>query len=166
VYSLRYGNGQVTDLTEWTVDLDPPGFQRILFPAAIVEDPAGELYIVDYQATGGGIWKLVPEPPASSVAEAPPGTIVRLSPGVPNPFRASVRWEVTLDASGTGTTEAKVVDVAGRAVRTLHLPASSGPASIEWDGKDDAGRGAASGVYFLRVTSGGETRTRGVTRLR
>ena len=163
IYSLRYANGQITDFAEWTVDLDPAGPDRVLFPSGIVEDPAGELYIVDYRGSTGAIWKIVPETILTSAPESPHGPL-DLGPAVPNPFRGVVSWQISLDR-GTPA-RARIVDAAGRLVRTLRVPAFAGPAAIEWDGNDDAGSPAAAGVYFLRVESDRGAYTRAVTRLR
>ena len=163
IYSLRYENDQVRDLTEWTVDLDPPGFERVLFPSAIVEDPTGELYIVDYRGSGGSIWKIVREtgPTSASVTSRTPLT---LGPSVPNPFRGVVSWQLSLDRGAP--VRARIVDAAGRLVRTLQVPAFAARSAVEWDGRDDAGNTAAAGVYFLRVEMNGVASTRGVTRIR
>ena len=59
--------------------------------------------------------------------------------------------------------EVLIYDVRGRLVRRLATGAASradggGQGSVVWDGKTDAGREAASGIYFCRVRSGtGET---------
>jgi hypothetical protein len=43
----------------------------------------------------------------------------------------------------------RIVDPAGRVVRTLHLGAGGGPrVSAQWDGRDDAGRRLPNGVYL------------------
>jgi len=56
------------------------------------------------------------------------------------------------------------LDVAGRRVRTLHTGAiSSGWHTLVWDGQDNAGRGQASGVYFMRAASGSETSLKKMT---
>ncbi|MGH2571568.1 MAG: FlgD immunoglobulin-like domain containing protein, partial [bacterium] len=60
-----------------------------------------------------------------------------------------------------------ITDVAGRRVRTLPggvLPA--GRHASRWDGRDDAGRPAASGVYFLSVEAGERRVTRKVVLVR
>lgn len=59
-------------------------------------------------------------------------------------------------------TSASVYDVAGRAVRRLFgdRPLDSGRHALVWDGRDDAGRQVAAGIYNLRLVTpgGGETR--------
>jgi flagellar hook assembly protein FlgD len=57
--------------------------------------------------------------------------------------------------------------VAGRLVRTLaagRLPA--GPHAVRWDGRDDRGRGAASGTYVARLEVDGVPLARSMTLLR
>lgn len=51
-----------------------------------------------------------------------------------------------------------VYNVAGQAVRTLAAgePRSAGPGEALWDGRDDRGRTVVSGVYFARLSVGGQ----------
>ncbi len=64
----------------------------------------------------------------------------------PTPFNARLNLELT---GAVGATEIRVFDSRGRRVRTL---ATSGGASrVTWDGRDDTGRTAPSGVYFARA---------------
>jgi flagellar hook assembly protein FlgD len=63
--------------------------------------------------------------------------------------------------------EAEVLDLSGR--RVWGLPpraAASGPGELEWDGRDDAGKRAPDGIYWIRVTAGTLTVTRRLTLLR
>ncbi|HEY6572668.1 MAG TPA: FlgD immunoglobulin-like domain containing protein, partial [Candidatus Eisenbacteria bacterium] len=78
----------------------------------------------------------------------------------PNPTRGAASIPFTLDRAAA--TRVQIVDVSGRLVRTVasrSLPA--GAHSVSWDGKDQGGRPAASGVYFAVVRAGDrELRTR------
>jgi len=76
-----------------------------------------------------------------------------LGPGVPNPF--TERTALRLALPHASDVELVVYDVTGRAVRTLaggSLP--GGEPSIIWDGRDDRGREAASGIHFCRAAVG------------
>lgn len=71
----------------------------------------------------------------------------------PNPFNPSTRISGELVAAGR--VELGVFDAQGRRQRVLasgELPA--GPFSLEWDGRDDAGRRLPGGVYFVRLSDG------------
>ena len=59
-----------------------------------------------------------------------------------------------------------VYDVAGRLVRTMERHAKAGWQQINFDGRDGNARPLASGVYFYKVTAGGETRTHKMTLVR
>jgi len=73
---------------------------------------------------------------------------VRLSL-VPNPFLGSSTVEFTLGRARD--VELGVFDLSGRRVRELHRgPLPEGPHRIEWNGRDDRGRRAAAGIYFVR----------------
>jgi hypothetical protein len=83
----------------------------------------------------------------------------------PNPARDLVHLRVAVPPSHTS--ELSIVDAAGRRVRVLSLPPSaSGWTDITWDGRDAAGRAVASGAYWVRLRTPGETRTLQLVRLR
>ena len=83
----------------------------------------------------------------------------------PNPGRGSMA--VRIHAAGTRAVGSTlyIYDPLGRLVRSFsseHLLAGS----VEWDGRDDDGNTVASGVYLVRWSGGGETRTARATLLR
>jgi hypothetical protein len=82
-------------------------------------------------------------------------TEFRLHPSAPNPFRGltTIRYELPAPA----TVSLTVHDVAGRKVATLvdSERKGAGRYGAHWDGRDDAGRRVASGVYFYRIDAGG-----------
>lgn len=54
----------------------------------------------------------------------------------------------------------RIYDVGGRLVKTLvEGPQPAGEESVTWNGRDDAGRPVASGVYFYRLTAPNYTKT-------
>jgi FlgD Ig-like domain len=83
-----------------------------------------------------------------------------LHANVPNPFNpaTTIRYDVP---AGAANVEIAVFDVTGRRVRTLVegvLPA--GQHSVTWDGHDDRGATATSGIYFCRMSAGSFVQTR------
>jgi len=71
----------------------------------------------------------------------------------PNPFRAASTIHFELGRSGP--VSITVYDIRGRRVRQLLESRILEPGAhhVVWDGNDDAGREAASGVYFCRLES-------------
>ena len=150
------------------------GFASV--PVAIPVDPTlrgrtfhGRWYVADPAAADGVSWSpafsfrvfganadglLTVEPPAPTVPRA-----LRLSPGRPTPFRAST--VIAYEVFATERVDLVVYDAMGRTVRTLVNDAVQLPGAytITWDGRDDAGRAAPSGVYFYRLRSGAEANT-------
>ncbi len=88
-------------------------------------------------------------------AVPPPGpTVVDLAPPWPNPFSGSTSVALSLERAGRATLT--LYDLQGRLVRVLvdrDLPA--GRQNWAWDGLDERGRVAGSGVYILRASAGG-----------
>jgi hypothetical protein len=84
----------------------------------------------------------------------------------PNPF--SERTGIAFQLDRAGAVDLVVYDVGGRVVRRLlageRLPA--GPHEIVWDGRDERGRSAASGVYFVRAQLDRDALVRRVTLVR
>ena len=82
----------------------------------------------------------------------------RLEANVPNPFNPSTTIRYELAESGPATI--RVYDVSGSLVRTLvNRHHDVGSYQTRWDGRDNTGQAAASGVYFYRIDSGRFTQT-------
>jgi len=84
---------------------------------------------------------------------------VNLMPNVPNPFNA--RTDIRFELPSAGTYELVVFDVAGRRVKGFEGVGTAGTNVIHWDGRDDRGAAAGSGVYHSRLrTAAGEASSR------
>jgi len=86
-------------------------------------------------------------------------SVVELHQNYPNPFNPSTTIRFAL--KGSGPSILAVYNITGQRVRTLVdrvLPA--GEHSVIWDGRDEAGAEAASGLYFYRLTTSGQELTR------
>ena len=83
-----------------------------------------------------------------------------LAQNSPNPFNT---WTtIGFDLPRRGDCHLSIYDLRGRRVRALLIQADlpSGRHRVAWDGTDEAGGAAASGVYLYRLRAGDETRTR------
>ena len=90
-----------------------------------------------------------PCPCTTEVADGGPEQ-ARLSWSGPNPFHD--RTSLRLDLTAPGTLEVDIFDVAGRQVRRLASGLrAAGIHTVTWDGRDDAGRRVAAGVYQCRI---------------
>jgi carboxypeptidase D len=104
---------------------------------------AGELLenTVEYLILGG-----------QGVYEPAAAPMLRLSRLYPSITRGSVVFQLSLTERGPA--QIAVYDAAGRRVQQIHTgELSAGAHTLQWDGRDDAGHAAASGVYFLRAAS-------------
>ncbi len=78
----------------------------------------------------------------------------------PNPFNPSTTIPFTV-ASDDSRVRLFVLDAGGRVVRTLFNGTKpAGSHTVAWDGRDERGTAASSGVYFYVLDVGGERRTR------
>ena len=76
----------------------------------------------------------------------------------PNPFVNSTIISFILPAGkDAGEVSLDIFDVSGRLVKTLiETPYIPGLYTVSWDGKDNAGKDVASGIYFFHVTIPGK----------
>jgi len=83
----------------------------------------------------------------------------------PTPFRVSVQVSWALPRAGEA--RVAVYDLTGRRIAVLFEGRHDGVAmSRGWDGRDDAGREVAAGVYFVRLEAEGAMESRKVVLLR
>lgn len=91
------------------------------------------------------------------VAPAPPE--VKLHQNYPNPFNPSTT--IAYDLPEDGVVQICVYNIKGQLVQKLiDKPQSIGSHSIIWNGKDSCGVSCASGVYYYKVTSNGQSITK------
>jgi len=70
----------------------------------------------------------------------------------PNPFNP--RTTLAFELAGKQQVTLQIHDAAGRLVRTLlHESRAAGKHAVPWDGKDEAGRSLASGVYYVSLVA-------------
>jgi hypothetical protein len=83
----------------------------------------------------------------------------------PNPFQG--RTTVAYDLPRRGGVALRVYDVGGRLVRVLVSEVQeAGAHTVEWDGRNAAGAMITSGLYFVRLESGGVSDVRRLARVR
>lgn len=149
----------------WSVALNPePGVW--LTGDGDIDFPDG-LRVTSFVATPGVTWISDSGIFASGLAAVPvaaDGAV--LHQNAPNPFNpaTTIAWELEEPA----TVDLRIYDAAGRLVRTLlaGVRRAEGPDEVRWDGRDDAGRGAAAGVYLYRLHAGEAELTRRMTLVR
>lgn len=100
---------------------------------------------------------LVAAPDAGAPPEAAGFQVLSLAP---NPFNPST--EIAFDVARRDELCLEIHDAGGKLVRRVPLgPLGPGRHAVRWDGRDDEGLNAGSGVYFVRLR-GAETVTRAV----
>ena len=87
------------------------------------------------------------------VGKTPPAEVA-LMPAYPSPFNATTTLDFALP--GASRVHMRVYDVRGALVRSImNENRGAGFHSASWDGRDDHGVRAASGVYYVRFDAGG-----------
>jgi hypothetical protein len=85
--------------------------------------------------------------------------VFKLFQNFPNPFNPTTTISYQLPASND--VELTIYNLLGQQVRSLvkeRKPA--GFYEVEWDGRDETGKNASSGIYFYRLQAGKYVRTR------
>jgi flagellar hook assembly protein FlgD len=78
---------------------------------------------------------------------------------MPNPFRGSAVFTLSLPERTSAVPVIVIYNVRGQMVRTLRAAAGSGTVrQIAWDGNDGWGRALSSGLYFCTARLGNEIR--------
>lgn len=122
--------------------------------------PAGVWY---YRLVGYGSRGVVMLGLARVEVKGVGAAVVQLFAVAPNPVRGPVAIRYELGSQAGRAVSMSVFDISGRRVRSLlHGATSSGVGSIEWDGNDDAGRVAPSGVYLVHLSTPFGSRTQRV----
>lgn len=82
--------------------------------------------------------------------------VLALEGNYPNPFNPMTVIKFAVPSAGN--VELAVYDVRGVKIRTLVSETMEpGSHEVTWMGRDDSGRGVASGTYFYRISSGGQS---------
>jgi hypothetical protein len=93
----------------------------------------------------------------SGIDGTPTARVLSLS-AYPNPFNPATTLRYTVPASGH--VNVAVYDARGARVATLFDgERAAGAYSVKWDGHTEGASGAASGIYFARITQNGAVRT-------
>jgi hypothetical protein len=122
----------------------------------VVHDPTiANLYYQEwtarYRASGGTTLSVDPVSTPAGIA---------LAACRPNPSSGPTTFQYSI-ARDAADVNLAIFDVTGRTVRTLVSGAvHAGTHQVAWDGHDDSGRLKRAGVYYYRLRSGGETRSR------
>jgi hypothetical protein len=94
-----------------------------------------------------------------------PDAGLRLEQNYPNPFNPSTTISFVLPRESHVTLS--IYDILGRYVNTVKDETmQEGHREAVWDGRDERGRGVDSGIYFYRLTAGGQSLMRKMVLLR
>jgi hypothetical protein len=120
------------------------------------------VYRADFPSGGNGRFDVYHTNGMSSAVKGSaikhPGSFA-LFQNFPNPFNPST--VITYELSKPGSTQIEIYDTAGRVVRAFASQhEGAGPHKLTWDGKDNSGLQAASGIYFYRLTMDGRQTSR------
>ncbi|MBU2501174.1 T9SS type A sorting domain-containing protein [bacterium] len=159
-------NGPASLLTPPTFDIVSDGgyhwFRFSLTDVPVGQNWTGEGVFGDGETEDYLLWVAQP----TGAPEIPErGAGLELLPNAPNPFNPSTEIRFSLTRSGPVTVT--IHDLAGRLVRTLEQGIrESGEHRVVWHGDDDGGRRQPSGVFFVRVVSGDDVRSRKIMMLK
>jgi hypothetical protein len=137
----------------------PVGTYDLVFTPPVGIPVVGRIF-EDVVIAGDLIFDAILSSTVIAVSESRPAPTrnLVLEPNQPNPFNPSTRIGFTVGEAGPVTL--RIYDVAGRAVRTLiEGPVAGGRHQLTWEGVNDNGGSATSGIYFLRLETAAGVRT-------
>jgi len=107
-----------------------------------------------FKAFSDGVWATGPPTAVTAgpmVSPKSTGTVVATLACCPTELGAQMTLTLSADASVT----CEVLNIAGRAVKTIVLdrPMTQGIKSLTWDGRNSAGLRTPSGMYLVRMTA-------------
>lgn len=169
---LPIGSGEIARLT---FEISDPTMTQFTINAAATENPYHRLlwvyneYDAEHRPTAQAI-----EPEFSPItvtipaggSNAVPATFA-LAQNYPNPFNAGTVIRFGLPKDEAGNVKLVVYNVLGQSVRTLaDRDFEPGNHEVAWDGTDNNGSPAASGVYFYRIQTKHSSDTKKMTLLK
>jgi YVTN family beta-propeller protein len=93
--------------------------------------------------------------------------LFQLDQNYPNPFNSSTHIPFSLLREDLSDVSLRVYNLLGQVVRQLVIPPlEDGRGMVTWDGRDDAGKLVASGLYLCRLEVGSLRRIRKLVLLR
>jgi hypothetical protein len=162
---IRWEVTEATDHAGFFVHRETPDGKRVRLHRRMLSDRTSYEF-VDADAPAGGARYWLEELSRSGATSwhgplslAPRSVAPRVLTlaSAPNPFRAST--DIAYILPERAPVLLTVYDVQGRRVATLvDAVEDAGEHTISWGGRGDDGTLAASGLYFLRLRAGGDTR--------
>jgi hypothetical protein len=140
-----------------STDPDHGDYYKLLDTGTYTLTFAADGYVprtVNGVSTVWGVPTVVDVALVSALSEVPArgGDVLRITAS-PNPFNP--RTTLSLTIPDAGPVAVAIYDVQGRLIRRLHTgPLAAGTARIVWDGSNEAGGQAPSGIYFSQVVGG------------
>ena len=124
------------------------------------EAPPNAWYIVVVVDSGGHAsgpsLAAQPSPPSDAAGSAPAFALHTIAPNPANPGA----W-IDYELAAAGAAQIAVFTARGARIRLLQAgPTPAGRRRLYWDGRDDGGRAVASGVYWVRLLTASEHRSR------
>ena len=147
-------DNQVLDRVEFGAQEEDQAYGRI-------PDGSGGFEVLETATPG--VANLVPT--AVLEEQVQPGRFA-LGQNYPNPFNGGTTLYFSLPADQAHA-ELAIYDLAGQKVATLLSgPLPAGQHQFQWDGRDQAGRDLATGIYLYRLRAGSAVETRRLVLLR
>jgi hypothetical protein len=154
--AMSYAGGGAGGNEEVVIDVPASGYYCV----AVWKCTATDLPLA-------GSYNLVIGPPGTVGVDdpVPAPQVTALVDITPNPFNPQTT--ITFDLAREGRAQLEIYDLQGRLVRTLvNGTLGSGRHAETWNGSDDTGNRAASGLYIARLSSGGVTQMKKMTLLK
>ena len=126
--------------------------------------PSHEIIGIDLDGYEVAVYEFVAGVGVETGSGTPPVGL-RLEQNFPNPFNPTTT--IAYAIGETTDVSLRIYNTSGKLVRTLvDSRVDAGDHTITWDGRNSTGDAAASGIYFVRLSTGDEVMARKITLVR
>lgn len=166
----------VTAFTHYSIVLAPSGWHRgsIAGPAPTIAEMRAVLSAVDHLYIRAEhqlgpdtefLDNVVLSAGTVDVEAETPSQRLRIASPTPNPSFGAAQIQFVSPRAGEGFVQ--IIDASGREVVALSRGTYvAGSHTMNWDGRDNAGRAVPAGLYWIRASVGSEFATRALVRIR
>jgi hypothetical protein len=167
---LEAGSGPIAYLT---FDITDPTIESFTIATTRMSNPSHRLMLVWHEAAADGNLQVrynddldfSMNVPVSSAGAGPVPVSYALDQNYPNPFNAGT--VISFSLPERSKVNVSVYNVLGQTVRVLaNEEMEAGVRTVNWDGRDENGASAASGVYFYRISANSFKDTKKMTLLK
>jgi len=149
IYQIEGSEMRLLVYSMHSAQINPGKFDLISIPFA----GEGEVHLISAEAAD-----YTGRPYSTNISSSVLPEEFALDQNYPNPFNPTTT--ISFSLAGRSEWRLSIYNVVGKLVREYVDESEAGVQNVVWDGRDNRGSAAASGVYFYRLTAGSFLQTK------